>query len=252
MDNDFLSRLNKVLAGRYKTPWGASIGLARGTVDRMFRGEVPGPEKLCILQKFENLSLDWLLSGRQRPYLLDDVKTTEEACALVRAILAGEPADWRCDVLTDGLRHALALSCKDRYTVDEKPIDYLHLRLITGKVAGPLLAFLDGLDLAEKRLVELPADDMTAVLEGRSGTYALFGDELAPGLLDASARVLRLELCVQETSAEYGEPLTGPEVRLIQAFRRMASCDRARMQAVGEAMLQIDAACLSESGVSSK
>lgn len=252
MDNDFLSRLKEVLKTRYKTPWGASIGLARGTVDRMFRGEVPGPDKLCIIQQAENVSLDWLLAGRCRPYLLDDVPDADEAKALIKGILAGEPSDWRLDVLTDGLRHALLFSCVDRYYVDGRPVDYRHIRLITGNVAGSVLVWLDGQDLAEKRLLELQADTMEAVLRGRVGTFALFGDDERPGLLDSSARVLKLELCVQETSAAYGEPLTGPEVRLIQAFRRMQPCDRQRMTVVGEAILSIDADCVDTLGISSK
>ena len=242
MDNDFLCRIRKITGNRYKTPWGAAIGLTRGTTDRIFKGFVPGPETLCIIQKAENVSLDWLLTGRGRPFLLDEPATDDDGVQLLGKLFAGEPADWRADLLSDGLRLALVLSCTDRYYLDGgKPRDYRHMRLIAGAIGAKTLEFLDACNLDEKRLAEVDASTLSLILEGGAGTFALFGDDDHPGLLAESARVLRLGLAVREQPGACGPALSNDEAVLINKYRAMEGFDKRRLQKIGDAIIESEA-----------
>lgn len=67
-NNNFLSRINKILGKRKKHPWGRAIGLKTNRITDIFLGKIPSPDALIRIHTADKVSLTWLLTGVGAPY----------------------------------------------------------------------------------------------------------------------------------------------------------------------------------------
>lgn len=66
MEKTFKDRVLEKLGKRKPTPWGISIGLNRGALNRIFnQGVVPRAEHLIKISDALGVSINWLLTGEE-------------------------------------------------------------------------------------------------------------------------------------------------------------------------------------------
>lgn len=235
MDNRFAERIALVLGDRKASPWGDALGFSRGTISRMMRGHLPGPEKLALISQAENASLHWLLYGRGRPFLATKAESDSELAAELRLHL--EDAGWTVYLVTSPTRCALVLTTPTEILqagMDE-PVATTAVEVLAGPVGaetvGALMAYA-----RDNEVWHLPADrrDVEALGAGRMGTFAIVGDERRPGLL-SEAHPVDLNQ-VPDTVPPYGrEALTKEEEALVEKFRLLTPGNRQHAWAVVDA-----------------
>ena len=90
----FSDRILSLLGDKKPTPWGLSIGLNNGLIDRIFRqGIIPRAEYLLKISHALNVSIDWLLTGEEpagksgelsEAYTPDELEYTYKLLAILR------------------------------------------------------------------------------------------------------------------------------------------------------------------------
>jgi len=163
-----------LLAGRKKHPWGKSIGIGRGTIDRIFAGQLPGGETLALIARAENASITWILEGAGSPYL--SYLAVDES-DFSRAIRAQRDDSWSVAYFLEGYgRCAVILSQPASYEVKSTggkttAIDHTAIEVI----AGPTYIGID-VDLAslgEVRRLPIDAETIDRLARGSYGTWQL-------------------------------------------------------------------------------
>ncbi len=94
IDDTFSDRILSLLGDTKPTPWGLSIGLHNGLIDRIFRqGIIPRAEYLLKISHALNVSIDWLLTGEEpagksgelsEAYTPDELEYTYKLLAILR------------------------------------------------------------------------------------------------------------------------------------------------------------------------
>ncbi len=233
-DCNFQSRLAFVLKGRDEYPWAESVGIPSGSVDRMLKGKIPGPDILRLVMLAENVSLSWLVEGVGPPYIVRGF-ATDEACRAHFEEQLTEPG-WHVHLLTDGGRvRVLVLhgSALVRYR-GKKDVPYTELDVIAG--AGR--ATLARVAAMPHRETRADTDTVAAVAAGHlAGTWDLLGDD---GLLNHYQEIEPAGLRVAELSdAGYAQEETDAyseeERRWVELFRRLDPHHRVRVKEVGDA-----------------
>lgn len=185
----FAERLSHVLGGRRRTPWGERLGSNKGTVYRMFQGEIPRWETLCAIQRVENVSLSWLLTGAGSPFLVHCAPTDPATAAWLGSQLA-EFLDWTMYLVpgsADG-RCCLILTRSASFEARGKTVPYTRVELLAGIVGPRTRARMrDATPAAGLRLLALGPRDFERLAAGELGTWSLLGEPEAPGLV-ADAR----------------------------------------------------------------
>lgn len=194
---EFNNRLQYLLSGRDKHPWGAAIGLNKGTIDGMTRtGSTPGGESLRMIHRCENVSLDWLLEGRGAPFIVTAYPPNGEAEQILEEWL--QDPTWALTLVTDGARYAVILdqprifSVKDGKDLSGEPqyrgIPYRKVEILVGAV-GPLTMERLRLEAPKRaiRLVEVPSEVLGQLHTGKLGSYKLWG---APDATLAGAKLI--------------------------------------------------------------
>ncbi|NIR28158.1 MAG: bacteriophage CI repressor [Gammaproteobacteria bacterium] len=230
----FVQRLHEVLGGRRQTPWGERLGSNKGTIYRMFQGEVPRWETLCAIQHAENVSLSWLLTGEGPPFLVTH-RTTDAGCAeWVEARLEG--ADWIVYlVLAPGGLHCLAFARPAAFDARGRRVEYTAVEILAGPAGRHTLSALEALPAREGlRIARIADGDAERIACGQVGTFGLLGEKgllagavaadrgtlarlAGDGGLAAAARVPR----AAEPSPSH-DPLCRNAVRLSEAGRVVA------------------------------
>jgi len=90
----FSDRILTLLGDQKPTPWGLSIGLNNGLIDRIFRqGVIPRAEHLLKISNSLGVSVDWLLSGKEpvkrgsklhQAYTPDELEYTYKLLSILR------------------------------------------------------------------------------------------------------------------------------------------------------------------------
>jgi hypothetical protein len=216
----FYDRLVFVLCEekRKRHPWGESLGLTPSTVGRMFSGQIPGHEILTRIQRVENVSQTWLVTGEGAPFLVAQCRTDAEARATLRDHL--EEAAWEITLIRCEPDYALVLTQPCQIEADGNIIKYRCLQLIAG--AGPLTlraALESGRPL---RSLQLPHADFTRLVTGWMSNLELLGAPDIPGLLESATSVQQSGFVlpqVAEESALYGLPQD--ERELLDCYRSL-------------------------------
>lgn len=233
---EFQYRLEQVLSGRRPYPWAESLGITRGTVGRMLKGEIPGPEILGLIMRAENVSITWLTTGVGAPYLVHWC-ATDEACRQHLDELLALPG-WRVHLLTDGGRvRVLVLHCRAEVEYKGAAIPYTELAVLAG-VGPATLARVNALE--SHRETRADTETVAAVASGqKAGWWQLLGEN---GLLHHYETIDRAALKVAEpgeTAYQAGEPdaISEEERAWIDMIRQLDPDYRVRLREVGDAFL---------------
>lgn len=241
--DSFRDRILKVMAGREQKTWGDNLGLKKSRVSNMCRGMPPTSDALTAISRAENVSIDWLLTGRGRPYhvrtSLDDEATAEDLA---------EHLDESWTITVAQCPHpgrppmaAIILTQPATYRMGERDIAYTALVVIAG-VIGPKTRALLGASASDHDLqaLDLDAETLRRLIDGELGAYAI---ALADNALLRQAR----PLVADETESRVAEPgndytphgagaVSQEEWTLIEKYRALSREDRTRMQAIVDAL----------------
>lgn len=166
---DFLARLEFVLDGRKRTPWGAALGLNKGTMGRIGKGHIPGPDLLIPIGRAERVSLSWLIDGAGAPFLITREETDSAMATLLDALF---DESWRITLCTDGARVVVVLTQPGQIEVNGEMRDYIITEVLVGPCGRKVLLTLDR-HASECRLLHLPAAELSRLSAGLMGNRAL-------------------------------------------------------------------------------
>lgn len=233
----FLSRIEFLLGNRKKYPWGFSLGLTRGTINRLFKGYTPGLDILTTISRCENARLDWLTSGSEPPFHVIDRDDADHA-RMIR-----EHVDHRlCDavyLVTTYGRFSVVLTAPAKLCPPNKDVIHYTGVDIHGGGVGPLalMVVTDAIGNIPVMLVDMPETAFDKLVTGYMSNLDLIGLEGSGGYLSEHTAITSkkalaeyltargIELPTEKTAvsgvnedrAEY----SSEEMKLIQAYRSL-------------------------------
>lgn len=231
--NTFLARLQSILGERDKHPWGAALGIGRGTVGNMFTGTIPTSETLNAISRCENVSITWLLDGRGAPYTVHKFSDDEECLEYLDALL--EEKSWTVYLVTDQKRLALVLTMPAKYKAREEWISYTVVEVLTGRCGRKTLNRVRAeIPVCEVFLINTYTYTLADLSRGKIGTYRL---------LHSDSPLLHKEVSVSKDHKifewpEEENPLTPEEHILVENFRHMATEQKVAYKSIGDALAQ--------------
>lgn len=174
VNENIKDRLNQILNGRKKHPWGEKLGFTRGTLTRLFNGEILSADKLLPICRAENVSLSWLLDGVGEPYQVHHTFTDEETADLLSLYIDDE--DWEILVLKNQAYPAIVLTLPATMMVGKKHIDYTATEIIAGPMDYQTLSVLNN---TSRMISEISSGDfnMRKLYAGKMSNLALLGNE---------------------------------------------------------------------------
>jgi transcriptional regulator with XRE-family HTH domain len=236
VDKSFLSRLKEVQGNRYKYKFGEGLGLKSGTIDRIFRGHEPGPDILKAIALFENVSLNWLLTGQGTPYVIHCAQTDGETARWLDQFLNEHPMAWTVYRVTDGDRTVLVLYRPDQYPMKDDCVDYSRVEIIPGPLGPIALRKLAGTPVASLREVRTDPETLARLAQGEIGAYELCRED---GILERWRPLPAAELArIAEQPAGYA--LEMDEKVMLDKYRRLPEDDKRRLQKIGAALDEPD------------
>lgn len=156
-----------------------------GSIDAM-RGEnarPPSHEFLARIMRVENASISWLLGAQVAPFLRNTTNTDDETAHLLDLHLVDEP--WSVAFITDGMTTAWVLHQPAAIEHERGTIHYRATAIIAGPSGDATAALLARHGHATlPHVQQIPPAAMHALTSGHVGTYRLFGDDKARGLID--------------------------------------------------------------------
>lgn len=195
---NFIERLEFILAGRKVNPWAKRLNLSSGTASRLKQNIVPGHDVLTAIMRTENASLNWLLSGSGKPFMIDNYLDGADFHNQLNNHAKDCP-QYRCDYMALAQLNLMCvvLSQPASYEFKGALIEYVQVEIILSSIAhvpaelsNPKSAIDLGSYLSTRfeNSNELTLDpyEIRALISGRLGTYLLFGDDTRPGLLNRS------------------------------------------------------------------
>lgn len=183
--SSFEQRLRWIIGPRRIDTWFDALRISGGTRARMLKdgGIPPTYDALTRIMRTENASLSWLLGGRVAPFLRFTSCTDQSTAELLADHLDDEA--WSVAMLTDGLASAWLLFQPAAIVHPKGDIHYREVVVVAGPAAGACEHVLAEHGHATIEYVQrIGSADMNAIVCGRIGTWALFGDEKKPGLFN--------------------------------------------------------------------
>lgn len=156
----FADRLHRILGDRRQYAWGERVGASRGSVNRMFKGEIPGWELLLAIHEVERVDLNWLLTGHGAPY----VRLTEVDGA---RLLATPGWDGHWFAAADAL--CLCLIRPARRHTHDRPVNYSKIHVLP--VSTAMLERLG--QPRPHQAITLTEEDFRRLCEGWMGNLEL-------------------------------------------------------------------------------
>jgi len=174
MDFSFEERLNNVLNDRKQTPWGKSLGFTSASISHIFSGgRIPGPEFLQAICRAENVNLNWLLSGKGKPFNVTYIQSAKSFVVYVNTMLTDE--NWQVCVCSLTEQTVLVLTQPAQYEFKGKWIDYTLCEVLVGQGSEELAWILNN-HQSERDTYStpnLPGNILKKIAGGELGTYAL-------------------------------------------------------------------------------
>lgn len=146
-------------------------------------GRPPSHEFLTRMMRTENASLSWLLGARVAPFLRSTATSDADTAQLLDAHLSDEC--WSVALLTDGMAAVWVLHQPAAIEYSNGITHYRATAIIagpSGEATGELLARHGHRTLPHVQ--QVPSSTLHAIASGHVGTYRLFGDDKARGLID--------------------------------------------------------------------
>ena len=195
---NFSERLEFILAGRKINPWAKRLNLSSGTASRLKQDIVPGQDVLTAIMRTENASLNWLLNASGKPFMVDIYLDAGDCYSQLKNHAKDCP-QYRCDYLAlDYLNMmCVVLSQPASYEFKGATIKYMQIEVLLSPFYSDGLKYTapgyehDFRILIEplfKNSQEMRLDPLKIhyLVNGQLGTYAFFGDESRPGILNRS------------------------------------------------------------------
>ena len=186
--NEFKQRLEWMLAGRKVTPWAKEMGLTSGTMGRLSKGEVPGPEILTAIMRRENVSISWLVDGKGLPFIVDTHFTDDSLLTMLRMHAADAPYSVCFTLNADRGMAVFIFSQPASYYIKKgKPLEYRQIEVVIGPYTQKIRNALIHQRITASTTKAFLLDDLefSSLIRGQYGTYQLFGDGglTNPGLI---------------------------------------------------------------------
>jgi len=226
-DKDFLERINFILGGRKKHPWGHALGIRSTRVTRMFLGQVPTADALEIIHRAEGVSIDWLLTGDAAPFCVQHL-TDQNGVALLRQQNGAE----RYHLLTTPELTripALVLTRPEQRSIARNAVTRYTATILVAEIGPAMLQ-----ELATDRLYLTTIDEPTLerLKAGKLGPY-----ELRRTFLPHSRRAEAAELhrITERLGRRDSAVLSHQESALLCTYRRQSEHKRAAYRALLDA-----------------
>lgn len=243
MPTTFVDRLQRVIDDRKPYTWAESMGWNKGTTARVMQGHIPGSELLVPLSWIENVRLDWLITGRGRPYFGEVF--AEDATAAMALEYTLEAEEWEIHVITCRGRFAVVLTQPAEVDVKGKSISFTAMEVFLGNL-GPKVreALLPYLPASQPRSVDIDEDTWYQLQLGELGAYQLLHREDAPLQREAlSLMVNDTDLANIQYAAEGGGEATvvfvNDDVRhVVSTYKELPEGDRNMVSGLMDRLLQ--------------
>jgi len=175
-ENPIAQRLLSVLNGRTPSAWGASVGLSKGTMSRLWQGSAPDPGKLVPAIRMERLSLSWLIDGQGSPFYVAVPVDDADASKMLLEIVGDEP---NTNIYVCYCRHGFAIVLTTPATMerpDAGSIYYIATTVLGGHAVGVetihwVKTYIPQTPVA---IFEMPVGDWVRLATGRMGNHELF------------------------------------------------------------------------------
>lgn len=236
-----VERLQALLDGRDKYPWGQSIGVGKGVIDGMTRtGSLPGADTLGAIARCENARIDWLVEGRGAPYNTSCVPSDDVGAELLGELLQED--GWDLTIVTDNEKIALVLDqagsfdVKDGKTDDGvqrwRSVQYAIVELLVGRIGRLTLDLVRSQKFVSLSYVD--RDVMTRLERGRIGTYRLL--QHPDAVLRNAQRIDAQHPIYESVNQQQLFPATKDEAVLLDHYRAMTEANRHAVNQVVKSM----------------
>jgi hypothetical protein len=232
-----IERLNYLLRGRKPYPWGESVGLSRGTVYRLLKGQFPDPGSLVEAVRREGLSMSWWLAGAGTPYFVRPAVSTADAIETIEDLRSNENLDWFPLIVWSAAGATPVLHRQMISATDTEPPMYWTVEIIPcDTIDDQLVHVMSDKAAGAPRMLELDASDWRRLATGYMSTTELFGWRDTPGLIAKArpldAKLIGAALGSKAAGAYVAEPdpaytFASPiERALLDNVRRISETDR--------------------------
>lgn len=222
MHQSFLSRIEFILKGRALYSWGQSLGLKQGTINRISKGHVPGPDILPMISRTENVSIHWLLEGAGAPYLVSRCQSDAEAHERLIQHFSDEPG-WAIHLVVSAPEFTVVLTQPCRTVSGQRTVEYTCVEIISGAGPNTVRGVLDERVSRPVFVTHMGRKDIQRLSTGWMGNLELIGWRHHTGLLADAVPVqgtFEAELArVAEPSAPYG--LAEDEREMLDLYRNL-------------------------------
>lgn len=141
----FPERLRLLLGPRRQYAWGNFIGATRGSINRMFKGDIPGWEILLAIHDIERVNLNWLLTGDEHPYNVVGQQANDDELVAQLERLLKHHADWQICWLNHRNRFCVVLAREAVRHTRDKRVEFTDVQVLGAGGGRTLLRQLDTL-----------------------------------------------------------------------------------------------------------
>ncbi|WP_133512666.1 hypothetical protein [Candidatus Thiosymbion oneisti] len=211
-NKDFLERINFILGGRKKHPWGQALGIRGTRITQMFLGQVPTADALEIIHRAEGVSIDWLLTGDAVPFCVRHL-TDQDGVTLLRK----QNGDEQYHLLTTSELTripALVLTRSERRPIARNAVTQYIATILVAEVGH---AMMQEMAMDRLHLTAIGEPELERLQAGKLGPYELRQTFLPHSRRAEAADLHRItELLGRQGPAE----LSHQESALLCAYRR--------------------------------
>jgi hypothetical protein len=205
-ESGFKYKFEKMLAGRKPTLWIKPLGLSNGTISRISSNSTPGSDILTIMQRTENVNVNWLLGSDNRPFMID---THIDHTSFIDYLnYHSEDSDYRLDYLLSENLNTLVVVFSQPASLQfkDKTIGYKHIEVLAGPLNPTTMQTLSALKERHAHNHEFVLSDIQTrqLTRGEFGTYLLFGDTDKKGLIPSGIQKTS-NTKIAELAGNYGE-----------------------------------------------
>lgn len=174
---NFSDRLNTVLSGRKVNPWGKSLGMSGSVISAINGGTPPGADYLELIGLAEGASLNYLLTGKGTPFVVEQSPQSE----VLEKVQQTTADDTIYIVHASGTgKSVIAFDLIKKMHIKTRTVEFKQFELIECTISNDLLHQCASMQNIE--LVLLDGPQLNALKKGLAGRYQCLGDANQRGL----------------------------------------------------------------------
>lgn len=234
----FQSKIDHLSFDRDKWPWLLSIGLTRGTINRLLNSDqAPSESTLRAIMRSENASLNWLTEDKGSPYMVNRVLDDQEGTDLLESFF--EEPGWAGTLIdsNDYPGYAIVLTQPGQYSLNNRSVDYTIIEIIAG-VMGPLTRACFDQHIVNQKHLELPSDEYLRLISGLMGNAELLGWKDRAGLLNNAVimKSVDMDRVAEQTTIYESDSLENNERLLLKKYRNLDKDDQQRLMTIADTL----------------